>query len=181
MTLTSGTTLGLYQIVSQLGSGGLDVVYQAHDPRQDRHVAAKLLPPDLMKDETAKQRFLQEARAASGLDHPNIYAIHEIDETGDGQLYLVMAHYEREMLQERVARGPLQLDDASDVATQVGQGLAEAHGTGIVDRDIKSPPTCWSPRPAWSRSSTSAWRRWRGRKASRRLARRWARRCGSRL
>ena len=137
MTLTPGTTLGPYRIVSQLGSGGMGVVYLAHDPRLDRHVAIKLLPPDLTRDETAKQRFLQEAKAASALDHPNICTIHEINETDDGQLYLVMAHYEGETLKERIARGPLVLNDAIDIATQVGQGLAEAHGAGIVHRDIK--------------------------------------------
>ncbi len=92
MTLVAGSRLGPYEIVSQLGAGGMGVVYQAHDPRLDRHVAIKLLPPDLTRDETAKQRFLQEAQAASALDHPNICTIHEINETDDGQLYLVMAH-----------------------------------------------------------------------------------------
>ena len=118
MTLSPGTTLGPYAIVSQLGSGGMGVVYLAHDPRLDRHVAIKLLPPDLTRDETAKQRFLQEAKAASALDHPNICTIHEINETPDGQLYLVMAHYEGETLKERIARGPLALDDAIGIAMQ---------------------------------------------------------------
>ena len=115
----------------------MGVVYLAHDPRLDRHVAIKLLPPDLTRDGTAKQRFLQEAKAASALDHPNICTIFEINETDDGQLYLVMAHYEGETLKERIARGPLELNDAIDIARQVGQGLAEAHGAGIVHRDIK--------------------------------------------
>ena len=115
----------------------MGVVYQAHDPRLDRDVAIKLLPPDLTRDEIAKQRFLQEAKAASALDHPNICTIHEINETPDGQLYLVMAHYEGETLKERIGKGPLELADAIDIATQVGEGLAEAHGAGIVHRDIK--------------------------------------------
>ena len=115
----------------------MGVVYLAHDPRLDRQVAIKVLPPDLTRDATAKQRFLQEAKAASALDHPNICTIHEINETDDGQLYLVMAHYAGETLKERIARGPLALDDAIDIATQAGQGLAEAHGAGIVHRDIK--------------------------------------------
>ena len=115
----------------------MGVVYQATDPRLKRTVAIKLLPPDLTKDATAKQRFLQEAQAASALDHPNICTIHEINETDDGQLYLVMAHYEGETLKERIQRGPLDLDDAIDIATQVGQGLAKAHAAGIVHRDIK--------------------------------------------
>ncbi len=91
MTLTAGSRLGPYEIVSQLGAGGMGVVYQARDPRLDRSVAIKLLPPDLTRDDTAKQRFLQEAKAASALDHPNICTIHEINETPDGQLCLVMA------------------------------------------------------------------------------------------
>ena len=115
----------------------MGVVYLAKDPRLDRQVAIKVLPPDLTRDTTAKQRFLQEAKAASALDHPNICNIHEINETADGQLYLVMAHYEGETLKERIARGPLPLDDAIDIASQVGQGLAKAHAAGIVHRDIK--------------------------------------------
>ena len=137
MTLAPGTTLGPYQIVSQLGAGGMGVVYTATDPRLKRTVAIKLLPPDLTKDETAKQRSLQEAIAASALDHSNICVIHEISETPDGQLYLVMAHYDGETLKDRIARGPLDLKDAIDIATQVGEGLAKAHAAGIVHRDIK--------------------------------------------
>ena len=137
MSLAPGSTLGPYAIQAELGHGGMGVVYRAQDPRLKRQVAIKLLPPDLTRDETAKQRFLQEAQAASALDHPNICTIHEINETEDGQLYLVMAHYEGETLKQRIERGPLGLDDAIDIATQVGQGLAEAHGAGIVHRDIK--------------------------------------------
>ena len=122
--LQPGTKLGPYQIVSQLGSGGMGVVYTAMDPRLKRTVAIKLLPPDLTRDETAKQRFLQEAQAASALDHPNICVIHEINETGDGQLYLVMAHYDGETLKDRITRGPLALNDAIDIATQVGEGVS---------------------------------------------------------
>ena len=96
-----------------------------------------MLPPDLTRDTIAKQRFLQEAKAASALDHPNICTIHEINETADGQLYLVMAYYEGETLKERIERGVLALDEAVDIATQVGRGLAEAHRAGIVHRDIK--------------------------------------------
>ncbi len=95
MTLAPGTQLGPYAIVSELGQGGMGVVYTAHDPRLDRQVAIKLLPPDLTRDDTAKQRFLQEAKAASALDHPNICTIHEINETDDGQLYLAMAEAPR--------------------------------------------------------------------------------------
>ena len=137
MTLTPGASLGPYAILAELGHGGMGVVYTARDPRLKRQVAIKLLTADLTRDETAKQRFLQEAQAASALDHPNICTIHEINETEDGQLYLVMAYYEGETLKERIERGPLAVEEAVDIATQVGQGLAEAHGAGIVHRDIK--------------------------------------------
>ncbi len=88
MTLSPGTTLGPYTILAELGHGGMGIVYTALDPRLDRQVAIKVLPPDLTRDATAKQRFLQEAKAASALDHPNICTIHEINETEGGQLYL---------------------------------------------------------------------------------------------
>ena len=111
MTLIPGGTLGPYAIRAQLGHGGMGVVYTATDPRLDRQVAIKVLPPDLTRDAPAKQRFLREAKAASALDHPNICTIYEINETDDGQLYLVMAYYEE---------GPLAPDDAVDT-----QELAE--------------------------------------------------------
>ena len=114
MSLAPGSTLGPYTIRAELGAGGMGVVYTAQDPRLDRQVAIKVLPPDLTRDETAKQRFLQEAQAASALDHPNICTIHEINETPDGQLYLVMAYYEGETLKARIERGPMDLDDAID-------------------------------------------------------------------
>ena len=91
MTIAPGTRLGQYEIVSLIGGGGMGLVYNAQDTRLKRLVALKLLPPELTRDETAKQRFLQEAQAASALDHPNICTIHEINETPDGQLYLAMA------------------------------------------------------------------------------------------
>ena len=94
MTIAPGSRLGQYEIVSLIGAGGMGEVYKAQDTRLKRLVALKFLPPELTRDETAKQRFLQEAQAASALDHPNICTIHEINETPDGQLYLVMAYYE---------------------------------------------------------------------------------------
>ena len=102
MPLEPGTTLGPYKIQAPLGAGGMGEVYTAQDPRLKRQVAIKLLTADLTRDETAKQRFLQEAQAASALDHPNICTIFEINETPDGQLYLVMAYYEGETLAQRL-------------------------------------------------------------------------------
>ena len=137
MTLTPGSRLGQYEIVSLIGGGGMGLVYKAQDTRLKRLVALKLLPPELTRDKTAKERFFQEAQAASALDHPNICTIHEIDETPDGQLYLVMAYYEGETLKEKIEHGPLPFTDAIDAAVQVGQGLAKAHEAGITHRDIK--------------------------------------------
>ena len=137
MALAPGSPIGPYVIAAELGRGGMGVVYRAQDPRLDRHVAIKVLPPDLTRDATAKQRFLQEAKAASALDHPHICTIHEINETGDGELYLVMAYYEGETLKERIAQGAVALAAAVDIATQVGRGLSKAHAAGIVHRDIK--------------------------------------------
>ena len=115
MPLASGSTLGPYEIQAEIGHGGMGVVYQAEDPRLKRQVAIKLLPPDSTRDDIAKQRSLQEAQAASALDHPNICTIHEINETDEGQLYLVMAYYEAETLKEQIAKGPL---DSSRMARQ---------------------------------------------------------------
>ena len=132
-----GQTLSHYNVLERLGGGGMGVVYRALDTRLDRHVALKFLPPELTRDDEARQRFMQEAKAASALDHPNICTIHEIDSTPDGQLFIAMAFYEGETLSKRIARGPLRVADALDLAIQVLQGLAEAHAAGIVHRDIK--------------------------------------------
>ena len=133
MSLTLGTRLGRYEIVSQLGSGGMGVVYAAHDPRLKRMVAIKVLPPDLTRDETAKQRFLQEAKAASALDHPNICALHDIGEH-DGSTFLVMERLEGETLAERIAQGPLPLQDSLGVgASRRGFDPSGARGfSGVV-------------------------------------------------
>jgi len=132
-----GQTVSHYRITRQLGAGGMGVVYEAVDTKLDRLVALKFLPPESTRDPDAKARFIHEAKAASALDHPNICTIHEIDETEDDQLFIAMACYVGETLKERIARGPLPLDEAIDIAQQVTRGLAQAHGQGIVHRDIK--------------------------------------------
>jgi TolB-like protein len=135
--LAPGATLGTYTVERRLGSGGMGVVYLAHDERLERKVAIKLLPPWLAATEAANRRFMQEAKAASRLDHPNIQTVHEIGETADGRLFIAMAHYDGETLQDRIARGPLAWDAAVDVATQIAAGLAAAHARNIVHSDIK--------------------------------------------
>jgi len=132
-----GKTISHYKILEKLGGGGMGVVYKAEDTKLKRTVALKFLPPELTRDPEAKQRFVQEAQAASSLDHPNICTIHEIDETEDGQMFICMACYEGETLKKKIERGPLKLEDAVDIAIQVAQGLTKAHSQGIVHRDIK--------------------------------------------
>ncbi len=132
-----GQTVSHYRVLEKLGGGGMGVVYKAKDLHLDRFVALKFLPPELTRDEEAKQRFMQEAKAASALDHSNICTIHEIGETPDGQLFLAMAYYEGETLKKPIGRGPLNIDAALDIAIQIAQGLAAAHESRIVHRDIK--------------------------------------------
>jgi eukaryotic-like serine/threonine-protein kinase len=132
-----GQTVSHYRVVEKLGGGGMGVVYRAEDTKLRRAVAIKVLPPDLTRDTTAKERFVLEAQAASALDHPNICTIHEIDETPDGQLFLVMAYYPGETLKYKIDRGPLKLDEALDYGIQIAQALKKAHESGIVHRDIK--------------------------------------------
>jgi formylglycine-generating enzyme required for sulfatase activity/dienelactone hydrolase len=132
-----GQTISHYRVLEKLGGGGMGVVYKATDLRLNRFVALKFLSADLTRDPDAKERFIQEAQAASALDHPNICTIHEIDETPDRELFLTMAYYEGETLKKRIERGPLSIDEAVDITTQIAQALARAHESGIVHRDIK--------------------------------------------
>jgi serine/threonine protein kinase len=129
--------LSHYTPLEPLGGGGMGIVYKAEDIRLKRPVALKFLPSALTRDEDARQRFVQEAQAASALDHPNIGTIYEIDSTPDGQLFIAMAYYDGETLKQRLARGPLGIDDAVDVVRQIARGLIKAHAAGIVHRDIK--------------------------------------------
>jgi len=115
----------------------MGVVLKAEDTKLKRTVALKFPPPELTRNEETKQRFIQEARAASVLEHNNICNIHEINETEDGYTFIVMAYYEGETLKERIERGLLKVEEAIDIATQIAQGLAKAHAMGIVHRDIK--------------------------------------------
>ena len=115
----------------------MGVVYDAEDTRLKRRVALKFLPPELTRDDESRQRFMQEAQAASALDHPHICTIYEIDSAPDGQLFIAMAFYDGETLLKRLQRGPLPVDEAVDIAVQIAQGLAKAHEAGIVHRDIK--------------------------------------------
>lgn len=132
-----GQTLQHYKILSELGRGGMGVVYKAHDTKLNRTVALKFLPPDLTRDQEAIDRFVNEAQAASSLDHANICTIYEINETAEGRLFIAMAGYDGETLQEKIARGKLQVAEAIDIAMQIARGLERAHEAGIIHRDLK--------------------------------------------
>jgi WD40 repeat protein len=133
----AGRTISHYRVLSKIGEGGMGEVYKAEDTRLDRVVALKFLAPELTRDTEAKTRFVQEAKAASALDHPNICTIHEIDETDDGHLFIAMACYDGNSLKELISRGPLEPEGAVAIAQQVIQGLTQAHERGIIHRDIK--------------------------------------------
>jgi len=115
----------------------MGAVYKARDTKLDRDVALKFLPPELTRDPEAKNRFIHEARAASALQHDNICTIHDVDETEEGQMFIVMDLYGGESLKERIQHGPLKVQEATEFAIQIAQGLAEAHQHDIVHRDIK--------------------------------------------
>ncbi len=139
-----GQKISHYRILAKLGEGGMGVVYKAEDTKLKRHVALKFLPTNLTADLEAKQRFIQEAQAASALDHPNICTIYEINQTEEGQMFIAMAFYAGETLKQKVGSwqspvGSRQLPITSviDIATQIGKGLVSAHEHGIFHRDIK--------------------------------------------
>jgi serine/threonine-protein kinase len=132
-----GKTISHYKIHDKLGGGGMGIVYKAQDVKLDRFVALKFLPLYLSTSEEEKQRFIQEAKAASALDHSNICTIFEIGETKDGQLFIAMAYYEGETLKAKITKRPLQLKEVVDIATQISAGLSKAHEAGIIHRDIK--------------------------------------------
>jgi len=126
-----------YKILEKLGEGGMGVVYKAEDTKLHRQVALKFLPSALTSDSEAKKRFIEEARAASALDHPNVCTIHEINETEDGRMFIVMACYEGMTLSDKIARGPIPIDEIINIAIQVTKGLVKAHQQKIIHRDIK--------------------------------------------
>lgn len=132
-----GTSFGHYQILEELGGGGMGIVYRAHDTRLDRTVALKFLPAFLSHDSEARSRFFAEARAASKLDHANICTVYEIGDTDDGRIFIAMACYDGQTLKKRIAAGAVPVAEAADYALQVARGLKKAHAAGIVHRDIK--------------------------------------------
>jgi serine/threonine protein kinase len=127
---------GKYKIIEKIGEGGMGIVYKTEDTKLKRNVALKFLPSELTRDKKAKARFIQEAQAAAALNHPNICIIHEVDESDD-QTFIAMEFIEGQTLKDKIEAGPLAVDEAIDIASQVAEGLGEAHKKGIVHRDIK--------------------------------------------
>ena len=128
--------IGRYQVTRVLGQGGMGVVYAAHDDRLDRPVAVKVVRPDILGDQTARERFRREARAAARVSHPNICSLYEFDEDA-GQPFLVMELLEGEPLSSRLDRGAIPLAEALDIANTMLDALAALHRRGIVHRDLK--------------------------------------------
>ena len=145
MSLAPGTFLGPYEITSPAGAGGMGEVYRARDTRLDRQVAIKVLPSHLSADVALRARLEREARAISQLNHPHICTLYDVGTDG-GVTFLVMEYLDGETLAARIARGPLPLAAALQVAVPVAEALDRAHGSGIVHRDLK-PSNIFLVRP----------------------------------
>jgi serine/threonine protein kinase len=133
----AGPLTSSYQILGKLGRGSMGQVYKAHDHRLQRTVAIKLLAPELNGQLELERRFLQEAKTAAVLDHPNVCTLLGVETTDDGRPFLVMPFYGGETVKAKIARGPLPIAEARDYAMQTAAGLAHAHAAGVVHRDIK--------------------------------------------
>jgi Tol biopolymer transport system component/predicted Ser/Thr protein kinase len=131
-----GRTIDRYEVVEQLGQGGMGIVYKARDTLLDRFVALKVLPPDRTSDPERRRRFLHEAKSASALNHPGIVSVHDV-RTVDGEDVIIMELVEGETLEQLLARKRLALGEALGLATRIADAVARAHAAGIVHRDLK--------------------------------------------
>src|SRR5713226_6737789 len=136
MTIAAGTKLGRYEIRSQLGAGGMGEVYLAQDSKLDRKVALKILPAEVAADRNRMSRFVQEAKAASALNHPNILTIYEIEQI-DSMNFIATEFIDGETLRQRMRDAPLKLAEMLEIAIQTVSALVAAHAAGIIHRDIK--------------------------------------------
>jgi tRNA A-37 threonylcarbamoyl transferase component Bud32/tetratricopeptide (TPR) repeat protein len=144
-SLLSGQAVLHYRIIDQVGQGGMGEVYKAEDLKLGRHVAIKVLPPRVIRDRTARQRLLREARSASALNHPNIVTVHSIDEAG-GLDFIVMEYVEGRSLRATLDRGPVEWPRLVEWGAQVADALAAAHARGLVHRDVKPANILITPR-----------------------------------
>jgi eukaryotic-like serine/threonine-protein kinase len=136
MTITAGTRLGRYEVRSLLGAGGMGEVYLAYDQDLERQVAIKVLSEGAEETPERVRRFVQEAKAASALNHPNVATVFEIG-SQDGLRFIAMELIPGESLRDRLRNGALPIDEAVSLAMQIASGVAAAHHAGIVHRDLK--------------------------------------------
>jgi serine/threonine protein kinase/Tol biopolymer transport system component len=136
MAITTGSRIGPYEVTSQLGEGGMGVVFRARDTKLLRNVAIKVLPDHLADDPDRLSRLQREAQLLASLNHPNIAQIYGLEEVG-GTGCIVMELVEGDTLSDRLAKGPLSVDEATTVAKQIAEGLAAAHERGVIHRDLK--------------------------------------------
>src|SRR5512139_3126547 len=136
MRIAPGARLGPYEIQSAIGAGGMGEVYKARDSRLDRTVAIKVLPPEVSADPDRRARFEREAKTIAGLNHPHICTLHDVGEH-EGSTFLVMEHLTGETLAQRLEQGPLPLEQALGVATEIADALSAAHRQGVIHRDLK--------------------------------------------
>ena len=136
MTLTAGTRLGVYEVTALIGQGGMGEVYRARDTKLDRDVALKVLPDQFAQDAERLARFQREAKVLASLNHPNIAGIYGLEEA-DGIKALVLELVEGPTLADRIAQGPIPVDEALPIAKQIAEALEAAHEQGIIHRDLK--------------------------------------------
>ncbi len=139
-----GKTISHFKILEKLGEGGMGTIYKAEDTKLNRTVALRFLPAELTKDPAIKRRLIHETQAASALQYNNICSIHDTDETGDGQLFIVTDCYEGESLKGKIARGSLRLEEVLDIAVQICQAMTKTHAKEIVHGELK--PSLFSSR-----------------------------------
>ncbi len=136
MSFPPGTAVGAYEIVAAVGRGGMGEVYRARDTRLNRDIALKILPGEFAANPDRRRRFEREAQLTSTLNHPNIVVIHDIGESG-GVHFMAMEYVDGETLADRLQRGPIAVSEAVDLARQIAEALARAHGAGVIHRDLK--------------------------------------------
>ncbi len=136
MPLAAGTRLGPYEIISPIGKGGMGEVYSARDTKLDREVAIKVLPEEFANDDERLARFEREAKLLASLNHPNIASIYGFEES-DGVKALVLELVEGPTLAERIAEGPIPVEEALPIARQIAEALEAGHEAGVIHRDLK--------------------------------------------